>query len=572
MPPKKAVKAKAKAKHNSQSTRSEVQTLKQELARYKKENEQLCNENARLKRERGYFIRLVSSNPNPNFQFKVAVEDAFNDEDAARNIMLDVIDEVVAQGHQEYLFRWGQFPLSEETMMYYLGDETLEGPLLHGILSEATGFGVRDQLKVIFKLIEAGGKELLLAEDMWDRNAFFLTCEKYKCDAGAAAIVLKMLEVGGRDVVFAKSDFDSQPYNALHTLVRFLPTSSRIDEIIREVLRIGGRKVTLEKSASDDTALHIAVKKCGVPSSVIDQLIDVGGKKLLLERNRWGHLAIHCLIKNGGLDDQTFLQEQVEEEQVIDLLCAMFRNGIKLKIRGEFGFGGLFDSKCARYHQAILERWDDLIFPALEKMKNQFSRDEIPILQSALMNSAPCFIIKDIVEYFNVSCIKDSKGRYPIDVAIELGLAWDEGMKEIVEEFASEQGVNPVTLCAKRGLTWENGMKNVVEESKIEVIQEQDETSHLYPFMLAAATGSGMKYDLGSVFQLIRNSPGIVKVYENTSEDVSSRNPQNNNMGNPQNNNSRRRRSRRVQEMTRTTISKHGQGCGRGKKRRRKQS
>ena len=106
--------------------------------------------------------------------------------------------------------------------------------------------------------------------------------------------------------------------------------------------------------------------------------------------------------------------------------------------------------------------------------------------------------------------IEDSMGRYPMDVAVELNLRWDEGMKEIVEAFVLAQASNPVNVCAKHGLAWENGMKNVVEESEIGDMNEQEKMSDLYPFMIA---GVGPQYDLGSIYQMIRKSPGTVQRY-----------------------------------------------------------
>ena len=165
----------------------------------------------------------------------------------------------------------------------------------------------------------------------------------------------------------------------------------------------------------------------------------------------------------------------------------MFLELLHSKWGGEFGFTGLFDS-----HKLILEKWDKLVFPALIKCSLELTESKAPILQRALINQAPCFIIKDIVEHLGFVNIKDSRGRYPIDVANELELGWDKGMKEIVDTFAYAQGINPVIMSAKYGLTWENSMKNVVEESEIGIIQGKEEFSGLYPFMLA---GVGMKYD-----------------------------------------------------------------------------
>ena len=144
--------------------------------------------------------------------------------------------------------------------------------------------------------------------------------------------------------------------------------------------------------------------------------------------------------------------------------------------------------------------------------------------------------------------VKDSRGRYPIDVANELELGWDKGMKEIVDTFAYAQGINPVIMSAKYGLTWENSMKNVVGKSEIGIIQGKEEISGLYPFMLA---GVGMKYDLGSIFKLIQRSPRTVQSYENCFNDDEKMT---------------RRRSMRVQEMKRRNRREGNYNTGKPKK------
>eukprot|EP00551_Chaetoceros_affinis_P001916 CAMPEP_0203645038 /NCGR_PEP_ID=MMETSP0088-20131115/10418_1 /ASSEMBLY_ACC=CAM_ASM_001087 /TAXON_ID=426623 /ORGANISM="Chaetoceros affinis, Strain CCMP159" /LENGTH=92 /DNA_ID=CAMNT_0050501715 /DNA_START=437 /DNA_END=715 /DNA_ORIENTATION=- len=70
----------------------------------------------------------------------------------------------------------------------------------------------------------------------------------------------------------------------------------------------------------------------------------------------------------------------------------------------------------------------------------------------------------------------DSFGRYPIDVSVRHGLAWDDGMKE------------------------------VVERSYADLLVRQDASTGLLPYMVAAVGGES-DYNVGAVFHLIKNSP-----------------------------------------------------------------
>merc|ERR1712045_46926 len=130
----------------------------------------------------------------------------------------------------------------------------------------------------------------------------------------------------------------------------------------------------------------------------------------------------------------------------------------------------------------------------------------LPILQAAIINKAHPHIIKDMVNFFtqSVSTV-DSLGQYPIDVAVQHRLSWDDGMKDIVEAFGSDQQFTPL-MCAKHGLSWEGGMMHILEDIEENDMERKDEETGLYLFMLAAVGGQ-YNYDLGSVFHLIQASP-----------------------------------------------------------------
>ncbi len=529
---------------DAKNIKSRLDYYMRETKKLRETVESLRNENKRLSSERKELLSVIKSS---DILFKIAQRN-LNKEVATRNVLLNLID----SENKEFVMREGTY-VDEDYLdnIDWVGDGTVRGTLLHNIL-----LTTKDRFKlnpdVLMKLIEVGGKDLILSKDSWGRNAFFLACSGGSDDDECIRkMIRKMIEVGGRDLVLALNDYGD--CNALHTILWSKPYF--YNEVM-DVIKLGGRKAALYKADVIGNALHVACERFTF-ASVIGELIDVGGSKLMSEKNRSGELPIHTLILNGYSDDEE--DDSDNEEDIIHALTLMFCCGIlDFKIGGEFGFAGLFKSSN-RHKKAILEKWDDLIFPALERCSYFLISSKVPIIQSALINRAPSTIIEDIAEYLDCISIKDSMDRYPIDVAIKLGLGWDEGMKEIVQKFASVKRSNPVNICAKHGLAWKNGMKNVVEESKIEAIQEQDRVSRLYPFMLAAAADSRMKCDLGSIFHLIKRSPGTVRSYEDTfiSEDTCLENHKS------------RRRSRHVEEMNSSKDQEKESGTGRNRKRKR---
>ena len=98
--------------------------------------------------------------------------------------------------------------------------------------------------------------------------------------------------------------------------------------------------------------------------------------------------------------------------------------------------------------------------------------------------------------------------RYPLDVAVQEGLAWDDGLKIVVEAFAAHISCSVIHVAAYHGVEWENGMREVVEENEKE-IGIVDVVTGLYPFMLTAVGGTRSS-DLNSIFNIMKKEPGLV--------------------------------------------------------------
>ena len=125
--------------------------------------------------------------------------------------------------------------------------------------------------------------------------------------------------------------------------------------------------------------------------------------------------------------------------------------------------------------------------------------DDQPILHAAIIAKAPSNIIQDIIKYFPQSVtFQDSKGRHAIDVAVEEGLKWEDGLEVIVGQIANAQGQTVMNVASYYGVEWNGGMEEVVEANE-EQIGMVDDVTNLYPFMLAAVGDTPRNYDLNTI-------------------------------------------------------------------------
>lgn len=137
-------------------------------------------------------------------------------------------------------------------------------------------------------------------------------------------------------------------------------------------------------------------------------------------------------------------------------------------------------------------------------------QQEPPILHAAILAKAPVNIIRDIIKWYRYSITKmDSLNRYPIQVAIEEGLKWDQGMKHVVEATAIAQQQNSsVYAAAQYGLKWKYHMKELAELYADEVMNGHDSLMGLRLFMVAAM--DDRTSELSSVYGTMRMSPEIL--------------------------------------------------------------
>ena len=342
-------------------------------------------------------------------------------------------------------------------------------------------------IEVVSKLIEIGTRELLIEKDNYGSTALHRACD----DEGQAsvAIVLKLVMIGGRELVTEKNILG---YTALHCACRNYASI----EVMSKLIEIGGRELVMEKDEDGLTALHHA---CG-SIEIVSKLIEIGGRELLVERNANGHIALfHSYFSRAN-----FFPPRPYD----DSFTLMVKEGIMAHVGGEFGIGGIFNCVDSNDDQAqILNEWENFapsLQAAINTTHHQYQQHP-PILHAAILAGAPKRIITDIINRFEWCFLtEDSLDRYPINVAIEKELAWQDGMEEVIDATAIAQQRPIITIAAQYGLKWNNHMSELAESNLNEVVNERDNETGLTLFMLAAM---GDVYDLNSIYGMRKMSP-----------------------------------------------------------------
>ena len=353
--------------------------------------------------------------------------------------------------------------------------------------------------EVLLKLIEIGGRDIILDQDTYGMNALQYACI-YR---SSEEVLLKLIEVGGREIIHEKN---RDGRNALHWACMYRASI----EVVSKLIEVGGREIVREKNDDGDNVIHcsyyLLIHFEVLSRDVFDLLVQKGGKDMLVEKNKRGMTPIQELFHLYPYDPS----DQVTTK-FIENAFVLLNKCIELQAGGEFAFGGIFSADEDVQQDMYGNKWNTLSIPILQQVMGRPQNHHQPIIQSAIINKAPPHIIEDIVSHFTDSINSvDSLGRCPIDVAVEQKLSWSDGIKEIVETFASAQQSTALMVGAKHGLSWENGMKCMVEDVDIDELERKDEETSLYLFMLAANGGEKYNYDLGAVFHLIQACPGCL--------------------------------------------------------------
>ncbi len=300
-------------------------------------------------------------------------------------------------------------------------------------------------VELLLKLIDVGGRELALDKDKNGRNTFSMLLEvgvsdlsrkkdkfeedsfdsSFEGDGAFTAILLKLIEVGGGKLVLNK---DVNGHNTLvHAFQHNAPT-----KVITKILEIGGKDMILERDTGGWSPFVHFLEKATFDQNIFDLLVCHGGEEILLQKDFKEKTPLQYLITQ-----DTASIRQKEKRVIVEKISVLMNKGIQFNIGSEFGIGGLFNSSTNQEVQdKIFDVWDELVLPALEEVMALPHNYYQPVLQATIINRAPKRVILSTMIYLSHYInIRDSFGRYPIDVAVQYGLSWDDGMKEIFEAF-----------------------------------------------------------------------------------------------------------------------------------------
>ena len=219
-------------------------------------------------------------------------------------------------------------------------------------------------------------------------------------------------------------------------------------------------------------------------------------------KNKDGYNALYVALFSEGL---IFSSKNKKHYNSFTLLV---KECILPNIGGEFGIGGLFNNE-RKIQRKIYKRWTKLS-PALKTAVESLQGHprQPPILHAAILAKAPVPIIQDIITKFEYSVLKtDSLNRYPLAVALEVGLHWNWGLQHVAEAtvVAQQQSKSIIMFAAARyGLKWRHRMKEIAEVDVDEVLNGFDSSTGLRAFMVAAM---GDYHDLSGIYGMMRISP-----------------------------------------------------------------
>lgn len=197
-------------------------------------------------------------------------------------------------------------------------------------------------------------------------------------------------------------------------------------------------------------------------------------------KNDYDDLPIHHLCKQPGYSID-----------VLKLyLNEMLHHGIDVECDGD---GTPFLECCL----------DDHVLPLLESV----DRDDVPILH-AVIGVVEQNLLRTVIDTFpffsSWCCVRDGRGRLPMHVAVECGLHWMDGMKEIVEANMSAisvidpiSGLYPFQMAACSNYSSNNNMNMSICSS------DGDEESEN-----GISDGS---CDLNVIFTLARYEPSCIQ-------------------------------------------------------------
>jgi hypothetical protein len=364
---------------------------------------------------------------------------------------------------------------------------------------------------VIAAAVKIGGKNLLLRTNVNGEN--ILHCYIFhpleRCQM--------FLDVAGKDILFTRTNSGLTP---LHVL--FYGRHPYIQEI-ELYIKYGGKELLYLKDDKGRNILHTALERMK-KANIISFLIHLGGKDLVIEKDKDGLIPLDYFFLHWH--GPHYRRNDVDDDGMIDLFtlfiqtagfdeCAgglfMSNEDCPIGIRSRMTMGNGWISQ--RRESAV--RWCLIygmpcISQNIVKIVSSVFHGE-PLLQLAIPFLSKDCLVQIIQEFKGCMNTRDKHGKLPLEVAVDMDLAWYRGMKELLAATVSEDehGRSQLVVACTFGFKWKSGggVGRILADCKMEELYQLDPISGLYPaLLLAASRGS----DVEAIYNLIRREPGIL--------------------------------------------------------------
>ena len=151
----------------------------------------------------------------------------------------------------------------------------------------------------------------------------------------------------------------------------------------------------------------------------------------------------------------------------------------------------------------------------IETMKNIHGVEKQHLVTTSLEDQFHRNLIQAAIH--NVLINKNGIGREMIKILVQ-SYCSDNEEKITFASYRDEINRLPLHYACEMGLPWNNGLEDILNEN-INSLEDIDRVTSLHPFMLAASVSnylehcnSEIQYDISAIYQLLRKCPNILEI------------------------------------------------------------
>ena len=389
--------------------------------------------------------------------------------------------------------------------------------------------------EVVSALVKVGGKKFVMQTDRFEVNALHKACTSSDdiCDSRknkpSFDVIDSLLTVGGKKLALQADCYVHEEYyvgecTALHRLILDLDSfedfsSSEILNILDRLVEVGEAFILnaedqrgynairrlLFSSASKDIITHLISKYIKYQ---IGGEFNIGGLFDSKYRNRTFENWDSCIVPILKQDMNLFSFEPI--------LHAAIYHGAPCNVIVDIL--NRFDGCCTQKDSMGRFPMDVAIEEAEKRFKEKEARQNQKVVVTMEFQDPEDIFYNSDGEYDSVlgeerwnAMDFDSDDDSDAEDLQKPSLTWKDGMQDIVTALAASQGRLMIHVALEHGLPWDFGMKDVIDLTTNEQLEERDAVTGLYPFMLAAI---GEKCSLRFIYELGKQCPQTMKRLE----------------------------------------------------------